>query len=506
MDLRKNELARRDAAQLTYATDARRAVWTFAGLATVDGHRLDGAWSFSIAVPADVHDRRMVAEVLMHDRDVLLTSDATRHFEPALMRAAQAHFAAITVADALSEPAADRVTAVFAKACQTIAFACGLEILPPFTVQLTSPTLAAAKARADERARAEVDAADRAAHLRRATELSNAIATSTSISPGFLETIAPADRAAALGATLAVTAGRAGPAAPLYAVAGATLLRIDLTKTGAAPTTTSRAAAADIGALRCVQMIGLRQIAIGGQRGVELVDRDSPDRTSTAYVDDQSTSPLGFNAVARLAARDELWATHSQNGAVCWRLGDSTAPLARHAAFVGAGGLVALGDDALAFFAGTRVYVATAEGVGVVLDAGDDVVAIIPDGGRVHVLCEAGTWTVMETGTWRVADRRPTGGRITAATGMRWLGGTRMLLARREGSIDCLGVDDTVATRYASRHVGPRAVAASATHVAALTADRQRVLVWSAIDGRDPIAEVNVAALTGHRAAGIAFG
>ena len=506
MDLRTNELSRRDQHGVTYAPDPRRAAWTFDGLQTADGHEVEGTWTFSIAVPQDVHDRRMLAEVLMHDRDAVTVADVVRHFTDVLTRAAAAHFSQMTVADVMGEPSTSHAAKLLGQACDKIAFASGVEVLPPFDLRLRSPTLEAANLRAAERARVEADATERAAHLRRASELTAVFAGANSLPPTFLQSIAPVDRAATLSAALGAAAKQENAAAPLHLVAGRKLLRIELT--AGVPTSVEPLREADesIGALRCVQRLDGSVLALGGQRGIECCSTSVADASVEVYRDPESTTPLGFNAVARLADTQELWATHSQSGLVCWRNSETAAPVVRHTEYTGAGGLARLCDGTHAFFAGSRVYVAGPAGLREAYDAGDAIADILPHGDRLLVLTEKGLLALLSVGTLRQIDTRPTGGAISAAATLPWLGGARLLLARRDGGVDCLGIDDTLITRYVSRHVGYRAVAASATHVAAVTADRQRIVLWHAADGSTPLAEINIAAQAGHRAAGISFG
>ncbi len=61
-------------------------------------------------------------------------------------------------------------------------------------------------------------------------------------------------------------------------------------------------------------------------------------------------------------------------------------------------------------------------------------------------------------------------------------------------------------THYASSHRGVRVLCGSADRVAAVSADRQRVIVWNSWDGRQPAAEAYITALTRHRIADVEFG
>jgi hypothetical protein len=42
--------------------------------------------------------------------------------------------------------------------------------------------------------------------------------------------------------------------------------------------------------------------------------------------------------------------------------------------------------------------------------------------------------------------------------------------------------------------------------VAAMSADRQRIIVWNSWDGRSPATEIHIPSITQHRVADITFG
>jgi len=121
-------------------------------------------------------------------------------------------------------------------------------------------------------------------------------------------------------------------------------------------------------------------------------------------------------------------------------------------------------------------------------------------------------------GGWRgtYAWRRPTGwlafvldstwaSPLTAAALLPWLGSNRLLLATDEGPIYCVGLDDELVTTYLSSHRGLRVVSAVADLVAAVSADRQRVVLWNSWDGKKPLAELSVSATAKHRVGDIEF-
>jgi hypothetical protein len=77
------------------------------------------------------------------------------------------------------------------------------------------------------------------------------------------------------------------------------------------------------------------------------------------------------------------------------------------------------------------------------------------------------------------------------------------LLAGEEGPVQCVGVDDPLVTHYASPYRGLRAVSATAEWIAAVSPDRQRLVLWNSWEGRQPAGEVFLTALARHRIADI---
>ena len=60
-------------------------------------------------------------------------------------------------------------------------------------------------------------------------------------------------------------------------------------------------------------------------------------------------------------------------------------------------------------------------------------------------------------------------------------------------------------TTYLSSHRGLRVVSAAADLVAAVSSDRQRVVLWNSWDGKKPLAELSIASAAKHRVGDIEF-
>ena len=71
-----------------------------------------------------------------------------------------------------------------------------------------------------------------------------------------------------------------------------------------------------------------------------------------------------------------------------------------------------------------------------------------------------------------------------AAAMLPWVSGEqRIVLATEKGSVKCVGFDDSVVVEYAARRRF-RMLSAAVDIVAAVTEDRQRIIVWESWDGR----------------------
>jgi hypothetical protein len=135
-----------------------------------------------------------------------------------------------------------------------------------------------------------------------------------------------------------------------------------------------------------------------------------------------------------------------------------------------------------------------------------EIVAVVPDDLRMLVVHDDGTVCGLDRTSLEVVCRQQTGTRVRAAGALPWLGSQRLLLAAGEGPVQCVGLDDPLVTQYASAHRGVRAVSGSADLVAAVSADRQRLILWDAWDGKQPTAEVFLTGVTRHRVADVTFG
>jgi len=515
MVLRPNEFAVRDGDRIDFRPDPLRVRIELNDLVSADRHDLRCVFEFSSRVGDHPADRKLFVELMMSERPAVTREDVAFHLRPALENSASS----------VSQPAvtllADAGKATFQetlrKAVDAAAFNSGLIILPPFALELTSPTLLRLQRESAQRSRTEQQAAGRLDHLRHAAELLKQFdsirAAAPSISAGqVLERIAPADRGPLLDAILASNADRTTDQT-LYAVAGAHLVKIDLGSEPIGPVAIELPTV--LGPLRSVQPAdfdGNRRLLIGARGGVLLVDPIDP-RAAVAYAEPELNSSLGFNRAIYLAELKAILATHGEAGLVRWDHGNPSCPQSRIRALElapQANGPVrniqALDRRAAVCCIGNNLIFLDGNDRGVSSTGSNAPIAsIVPDGGRLLAIHEDGSVATVNPETRKIVRIVSHGGEVCAAGSLPWLEGVRLLLASPAGPVDCIGPDDSLVTRFNSVYRGLRDITASASHVAAVSPDRTRLILWNSWDGRAPIHDLHLISLTRHRIADIAF-
>jgi hypothetical protein len=155
----------------TFDKQLVRVTWTFDELVSSDAHAMRCRFSASVRVADTDPDRRMFAEVFLTGGKRGATDEEIRaHFDGALRAAALSASAKRQADDWISGDHKTLQDALVERA-KSVAFACGLEVLPPFQVELESPTLARQQLEAVQRARAEERAAGQVQQIQSAAEL-----------------------------------------------------------------------------------------------------------------------------------------------------------------------------------------------------------------------------------------------------------------------------------------------------------------------------------------------
>jgi hypothetical protein len=516
MALAPNEFAARDADRIDLRFDPLRVRIELSELVSADRHDLRCLFEFSARVGDHPADRKLFMELLLADRPAVTREDVVGHLRPALEACANSAVSQ-PVASLLSDAGKTAFENVLRKAADAQAFNSGLIILPPFQLELSSPSLQREQREAIQRLRVEQQAAGRLDHLRHATELLKQFdsirAAAPSISAGaVLERIAPADRGALLDAILASNADRAGEQT-LYVVGGTDLLRIDALADRIEPVVLELPTT--LGPLRSVgpaNIDGDLRLLVGARGGVLVVDPREP-RAAVAYAEPESNSSLGFNRAIFLPGSDAIVATHGEAGLVRWERGQSSAPRTR----IRASELSPLANGpvrniqmldrsaAVCSIGNSMVLINGLDQSVLPSGSGAPIISIVSAADRLFVIHEDGSVATLDRASRQILRHDSNGGPICAAGALPWIDGIRLLLASTNGPVDCVGPDDSLVTRYNSVYRGLRNITASTNRIAAVSPDRQRLILWNSWDGRAPAHDLHLISLTRHRIADITF-
>jgi hypothetical protein len=455
-------------------------------------------------------DRQMLAETLLPSGDTLLLSSVEQHLATALTQAVKKPLSEADAA-ALVENASS-IEPVVQKALDGAAFGCGMEIVPPISVVATSPSierqkkLDAVKARQEEVAKLQQAAFGRATDLAKQVESLKASGAKLS---AVLAASSGVDRGEILRAAFLTCADSN---ATLRIAAGSFLVTVDATKPFAEPKSLSVASLGAIRSLRNATLDGVPSLLVGTRGGVCAVDLNAGN-VSAQYPLTGISSEFGFNAACVLPESRQVVATHAQLGAVTWNLDtpgeEPTSQSPGTAEYAGGRAVVAIDGRRAAFAAGGTVCILDEHG-NVRPVAGSDgatILALVPwDELRLLAVREDGFIDVLDASTLDRLDRIRRGTRPTSASTIECLGANRLLLAGDEGPVIMCGIDDEAITQLGSTISGWRDVAAHNGRIAAVTSDRQRVVIWNAWEPSKPFAEVHVSATVRHRVADVTFG
>ncbi len=492
------------------STTPVRLRWVIDSLCTADAHRLTLAFTCALARVDQPAERKLFDEVFSPRGAAagpVSKAVVIDHFMPALRDAASA-LARNQSAELLLSPGA---RAQWINALQTAAnevgFMCGLSAAAPLEIELTSPTLQQQRLEQMQRLAAERRSADRVEHFARAAELLKqweSLKTSLpAITPGkLLEQINPADRGAMLDTLLmAGASGQSGAAQPdLWAVSGSTLVRVD-GKTGA-PESSLIPMPIDAGPLRSVRLQN-GSLLIGARSGVLLIDPANPEKIAF-YHHPALSSEHGFTSVTVIGNR--IWACHREGGLVGWNAGGLNQPIAVLLPAQLGGDPKNLTDNGL-FSVKEKLFSLGDSGTpALVYTAAAPIVAVLPLALSQVIVTETGTIVLLDRATLAPSTQIQTTGPLCGAAQLPWLSDHRLLLNRADGPIECIGLEDQLVTQFSAGHTGLRAVTACATRVAAMSNDRQKVVLWNAWDGRKTAGEIHLATTTRHRITDITFG
>ncbi len=546
MPLSNSELARLQGSELELRNTPLRLNWEFSDLSANDGHGLSVTFACSVRPLSDPIERRMLQEVLLQGRRSVSANEVIFHFAPSL-RAAAAKIAPQHGALQWLEEDSARTTMLDAlrAAANATAFACGIEILAPYQIEIQSRSFENERLRLRQQANVERETAHRLEHLHRTAELLKEFQTlrqaAPEASPGrLLHSVSLPDRGAMLEASI-LASGGTGQSQQIWSVAGPYLVQVEVRQTGDSRLSTQPKLIAlppTVGPLRSVNRAsidGKTVLLIGAQSGAMLVDPDAPSE-ATVFMDQAMESPHGFNRVVFSPHHRRIYATHASAGIVCWDLDSPAAPLfarrtaeiavpvssaapavATYASYGGSYASIAGPgrsgapsgprnihslDSRLILTIGASLYLLEEDQVRMLpIEAGSEILALLPADQQLLAVCEDGTILALDGQTFGLINRERRAGRLRAASILPWFNNSRLLLVADDGPIACIGMDDSLVTQFASSYRGLRGVKASAALVVAVSPDRQRLVLWNSWDASHPAGEVFLTSLARHRIA-----
>jgi hypothetical protein len=522
--LADNELARRVApGRLEFRAAPCRVTWQLGNIVSSDRHEVNCVFECAARIADNPTDRQTAEQVLLSDRPAVTTNDLVARLQGALVAAAGEFAATRKVEELLSADGRQAMLKHLVEQANAAGFACGVELIGPHRLDVNSGSFVRQQLESVERARREERTAQRMEHLKHTAELLKQFESLRASMPFestalLIERMSVADRGEVLQSLLHASAQQAQTTAQLWAVSGSQLVQIDPRQDP--PRLQQVSVPESLGPLRSVraaEIDGKHVLLVGAQSGVWRIDPADPS-SAIAYRDDggQLQPGIGFNDA--VVWRNQIWATHGSAGIVGWTVDAPDSPRlsvrptrlpigAGAARISGPRNPRPVGDVRLLFSAHNAVLslkpddqvrsVATVDAPVLLIAPGRPDLLIVTAGGSLHRL---------QPESLRVERDERQLATAAAATVLPWMSGEqRLLLASEAGNVQCVGPDDSVVTEYSGGRRFFRMVAASSDVVAAVTEDRQRVVFWNTWDGRTPLAEVHVTAITRHRVADVEF-
>lgn len=493
--LNDGELARRVDGQILLRPGGLRIRWDLRDLVTSDGHSARTIFTCTIKALDQQIERGMLEESFLATRASVTVDDVAMSFSPALRARLVESFRSQTIDAVFSESEKARLTDALTQAGKSAAFSSGLELLGPFELTLDCPTLT-------QQQTARRRATEQAEGLKRAGELFAQFQSIRTAAPelsavAVLDRLGVSDQADLIKSILLASSSQ-GTTADLWVVSGNALVKI----TDGSPKIVS--IPQTLGPMRSVQDDGEGNLLIGCRGGVMRLRPESPV-DAKLYMAPAISSQLGFNSA--IVHSDRIWATHGEAGVVAWGLDQLNEPakLLRPQSAFAPGNLISLNASELLFASGGQLFHIGSDAELRTLGApvGGNVVAIVVQDEQIISIHEDGLIFLRNQDGSIESQRRVA--RLSAAASTPWLGDQRLLLATDDGPILCAGVDDDLITQFTSPYRALRIIAGTAKTIAAVSSDRQRLILWNSWDGRKPSAEIHIASLTQHRIADIAF-
>ncbi len=485
--------ARYENGHLAVRTTPMHLRWAFSNLLSADQHVIQVVFECTVEPISSETELRMLEETFLADRDSASIDDVRERFQGALADAAQRDVAKASAEECLKLKSVERLRESLLEAVRSTAFSSGLAILDPISLAIDSPSLKDQQLKA-LRAKSQVE------HLRQLRAVFTEFEAIHRQTPG----ISAAATLSKLTADHQHDVLRAGfsnaksTQKTIWITSGLELIRL-CAETGRhqegieLPTI--------LGPIRSVQSAGTNnRLVIGARDGVFLFD---PTARSVLrlyrYIGNGQTS--GFNHV--IVGSECVVATHAQVGVVRWV--QSTEEDGKVIFSSPARHLTMTKDGHLLFSSGASLLRLKDGSVSKIdCPTTGDIVGIASCGDALLVITAIEVIRLNATTFQTITiDRRFS--QIQSAAALPWMDSIRLVLATDQPGLICAGAEDALVTLYRSTSSALKSLTASPTRIAGVSLDRGRLILWNTADEDGPITEMNVAALTHHRIAGLTF-
>ncbi len=507
------QLVVRTASGLQVRSEPVRVSWTFDDLVASDGHKVRCTFTAALRALDKPAELQMLCESLMQASASVTAETIRSQWLDPLRSAAAAIIQTTSGEQATSDAGRPAIVAALSQALARLAFAGGIEVLPPCQVDAESPTLVRQRVEAMRQQAAQQRAANQirqieqmASMLSRFEQLRQEAPT---LSVGrLLQQVDPAEQGEML-ESLLLASSQKKQTPSIWAVAGSTVVELDPREPGRPPRL--HPMPPELGPLRSVNRCDDGTLLIGARGGVyELVPgQNAPPRSFAAG---NVVSQMGFGHALRWGR--EIWACHSEAGIAGWTESSPLQPqiFLPPAQLHGASprNLAALDGNRLVFSSGPRLMMLLRqEGDSMRVsicgaDCSSDIIAVLHAGDTLVLALRNGDIELREIDDLDLIERRTVAGAVSSACLLPWLGEWRVLLAEETGPVTCAGLNDTVISRFSCSYRGLKALAAAADIVAGVTADRQRLVWWRTASPSKLCGDAYLMPTCKHRAADVA--
>jgi len=442
MQLADNELARRSNGLARFREAPFRLRWLFDSLPTADAQILRVAFSCSVRLLAQPVERQAFEELFLSTASSINIADILVHFQPSLERAAMQVTTALSAEHVNDNLLRDAIVG----AGNSLAFICGMELMPPYQIDIDRPSI-----------RHQL------------------------IPP--LEPIAKPEFVPCR----------------IWTVSGFSIIRIDSAVPDAPPQRIDLPNT--LGPLRSIQLAEVEQrpmLLVGARSGFFVMTTDG-DEIKT-YHAEQLASEHGFSKVLYSPLLQSFFACHSEGGIIHWTLNHTAQPAHILPAPPAPRLLHRLDQATFVFVSGRSLFSSDPDHIARIdTPPLDNLVAILDTPTSLLLVERDGDVYELDKFTRQIRDVQTHPSAICAAA----IAGDHLLLALENAPLRRIDLRYKTMMEYHSPHMGLRALAADDSNIAAISPDRQRLILWRVDSSSRPAAELHLGAQTHHRLAGV---